>query len=433
MKNLIITLFAALVFFCLGVESAEACSCGRSSSPSHAFDGAQSVFVGTVTEITKPEYDEKNPRSYRPSKVIFTVQEGFKGVTEKKIALIQGGGADCVYNFKNDETYLVYARSSEHGLSADLCSRTTILKRAGRDLECVRDIKTGLRSLSIFGNIRRDIGFSTTPLPALEGGRVVVENAKITETLIDSEGSYRLSNLSPGAQTIKVFLPDTLSPNYLERRLDLAQPICVEQDFIAHIDGQIRGKVIEADGKPAADTPIQLYSAVSNLYPAAEARTDQNGDYKLMNVPPGKYNLIVRQDGRSLKRKISFPSVYFPRTTDYQRAGIIEFGYAEKLSGVNLRLSPKPAELTVKGKVIWADGTPASGATVAIRVDTDPQNPYHNELHNIENGEFSITLLENTGGLITAYGTKEGRYFSSRMLFFDKNNVPQEVKLVVAY
>lgn len=433
-NNFIFTIVAALSFLCLGFERAQACTCAPSYSPSYAFENAQAVFVGTVSEITKPEYDEKNPKSYRRPKVIFKVQEAFKGVTEKEFTLIQGGGADCIYNFKENESYLVYARSGETGFYAFLCSRTAVLKNAAQDLECVRSIKNGIKSLSVFGNIRRNVGFSTTPLLSLEDGKVVVENAKTSETLIDSEGNYRLNNLPLGKQKIKVFLPDTLSPKYLERTLNFDQPICVEQNFVVYIDGVIQGKIIEADDKPAANIPIQLYSATSNLYPAAEARTNQNGDYKLTNVPPGKYNLIVRQDAQSLERKIPFPSVYFPGITDYRKAGIIEFGYAEKLSGVNVRLFPKPAERTVKGKVVWEDGTPASGANIGFRIDTDSENPYGNYIYNIENGDFTVTLLENTGGLVWAFGTtKEGKYFSSRMLLFDKNNVPQEVKLIVQH
>lgn len=433
MNKFIFTILVALGFLCLGFERAQACTCAPSYSPSHAFEGAQAVFVGTVSEITKPEYDEKNPKSYRRPKVIFKIQEAFKGVTEKEFTLSQGGGADCVYNFKGNESYLVYALSSENGFYAYLCSRTTILKNAAQDLECIRSIKTGFRNLSVFGSIRRNVGFSTTQLPPLGDVKVVVENARVRETLTDSEGNYRLNDLPLGKQKIKVFLPDTLSPNYLERTLNFDQPICIEQDFVVYIDGVIQGKIIEADDKPAANVLIQLYSATSNLYPAAEARTNQNGDYKLTHVPPGKYNLIVRQDAQSLERKIPFPSVYFPGITDYRKAGIIEFGYAEKLSGVNVRLFPKPAERTVKGKVVWEDGTPASGANIGFRVDTDSENPYSNYIHNIENGDFSVTLLENTGGLIWAYGTKEGKYFSSRTLLFDKNNVPQEVKLIVRY
>lgn len=371
-NNFTFTILVALGFLCLGLERAQACTCAPSYSPSYAFESAQAVFVGTVSEIIKPEYDEKNPKSYRRPKVVFKIQEAFKGVTEKEFTLIQGGGADCVYNFKENESYLVYARSGESGFYAFLCSRTAVLKNAAQDLECIRSIKTGLRSLSVFGKIRRDVGFSTTPLPPLESVKVVVENAKTSETLIDSEGNYRLNDLPLGKQKIKVFLPDTLSPNYLERALSFDQPICVEQNFVVYIDGVIQGKIIEADDKPAVGVPVQLYSATSNLYPVAKAHTDQNGDYKLTNVPPGKYNLIIRQDAQSLKRKIPFPSVYFPGVTDYRKAEIIEFGYAEKLSGVNVRLFPKPAERKARwfGKTERLRGVPISAFTLTLIMKT---------------------------------------------------------------
>jgi len=54
-------------------------------------------------------------------------------------------------------------------------------------------------------------------------------------------------------------------------------------------------------------------------------------------------------------------------------------------------------------------------------------------INNIENGEFTVTFLEDTGGRIWAFGTtKEGKTFYSRPLHFDRNNVPQEVKLIVS-
>ncbi len=308
------------------------------------------------------------------------------------------------------------------------------LKWAPNDLTCVRKITSGIRTLSIFGTIRRDLGFYQIDLPPIEGGKVLIENVKGLEAKIDGDGNYILENVPPGLHKLKVFLPDSLSPNSLEQMFDLSQTVCLRQNFVVKIDGAITGKIIEFDGKPAVDVPLKIFSTTSNLYPAAEARTDLNGEYKLSKVPPGEYHLVVSQDAKTLGRRISFPSVFFPGITDYMKAEGIRIGYAEKLGEVNVRLPSKPNERMLTGKVIWADGKPVAGAKITYQVDEISVNLWGPDSYSDVNGNFFIPVLENTGGMIGASGTtKEGLYYSSRLEVFPRNQVPKEIKLIVRH
>jgi hypothetical protein len=425
MKNPILHAILTLGFLFLGFTTAQACTCGGPSSPYRAFQGAKAVFVGTVREIVTPDTAGR-------ADVIFDVQEAFKGVTGGEVKLSQGYGGDCVYGFKKDQTYLVYALAGNSGLYAFTCGRTAMLRYAPGDLKCMRNVSGGVRTLSVFGTIRRGNSYRGDGLPPIAGGKVVVENR---EPPINSDGSFYLENVPPGVRKLKIFLPDSLSPSYLERPLDLTESICQQQDFAVQVNGVIEGKIFETDNTtPAADIPVKLVKEPGRPYGIAETRTDENGFFTFTKIMPGEYFIIAVQDSFSLNRRISFPNVFYPGTIPYTKPDSIKLGYAEKLSNANIRLLPKPAERLIEGRIVREDGTPVGGARISYEaINTiGRENPHSPYAYSAENGRFFISVLENTQGLISASGiTKDGNYFTAKSVFFDENNVPKTVKLIV--
>lgn len=111
----------------------QACSCVPPAPAREASAQVDAVFTGRVTEI------EENggivSSSADPLKVTFMVQEAWKGVSENTIHLYTAmSSASCGYPFVRGQEYIVYAYSSDDGLSTGLCTRTALLSEASDDL-----------------------------------------------------------------------------------------------------------------------------------------------------------------------------------------------------------------------------------------------------------------------------------------------------------
>src|SRR5438105_1270180 len=62
--------------------------------------------------------------------------------------------------------------------------------------------------------------------------------------------------------------------------------------------GTIHGKVVEADGKPAAGVSISIdRQAITQHF---DVKTDAKGSYLHAGLPTGQYNLSVEKDGKKV-------------------------------------------------------------------------------------------------------------------------------------
>jgi hypothetical protein len=95
--------------------SACACSCAEMSEQA-AFDGADAVFAGTLTDSGTGVFDEKTTLE-------FTVDEVYKGrVAESQGVLTLGSEASCRWEPPVGEAYLVFASLEDGRLTAGLCN-----------------------------------------------------------------------------------------------------------------------------------------------------------------------------------------------------------------------------------------------------------------------------------------------------------------------
>lgn len=128
MKNYLLTAFIVIVLLLL--PKAAFASCIVPLSVKESANGANLVFVGTVTKITpaqiatatysimakKPKWEK---RFERVELVTFSVSEAFKGVSSETIEIVTSANGDAGFKFeggtwlKEGLTYLVYAYKRE--------------------------------------------------------------------------------------------------------------------------------------------------------------------------------------------------------------------------------------------------------------------------------------------------------------------------------
>ncbi|MBI3859650.1 MAG: hypothetical protein HY296_05350 [Thaumarchaeota archaeon] len=119
---LVILLVATLLVFMGTPRRAYACSCA-SISQEQAFQGANAVFDGTVTDI-KPSSIKVFGASDSES-VSFDVITSTKGSVGGEVdVLTPSNGGACGYTFQVGHQYTVYARLLNGQLETDLCDYT---------------------------------------------------------------------------------------------------------------------------------------------------------------------------------------------------------------------------------------------------------------------------------------------------------------------
>ncbi len=133
-------------------QPVDACSCNPARPPDVAFDHSDAVFAATAIDV--PGYpDNTSIYIYRKLAEIdnflgteftardwgrtaaFKVDASWKGVETTRTVVRTGyGGGDCGFPFVEGNRYLIYAYLSDGELSASICSRTTKLHHAHKDL-----------------------------------------------------------------------------------------------------------------------------------------------------------------------------------------------------------------------------------------------------------------------------------------------------------
>ena len=120
-----------LISFLFGA-SAFACDCAPTANVQRSLAQSASVFTGRVLKVTQGNVSACTDKN----KVAFEVDRVFKGV-KSRILVVETGtsGSCCGVTFKEGETYLVYARKFQEGLSTNNCTRTAEVSLAKKDLE----------------------------------------------------------------------------------------------------------------------------------------------------------------------------------------------------------------------------------------------------------------------------------------------------------
>jgi hypothetical protein len=183
-------------------------------------------------------------------------------------------------------------------------------------------------------------------------------------TLSDDNGNFKLVELDPGQYKVKGERNGYLPTSYGGRRADSTGAAVVLEPGQQLLDlklkmppfGVIAGTARESDGDPVAGARVELlrvdYS--NGYYPRAEliesANTDDSGQYRSVNLPPGKYYVRVTPrdssfavDGspKSARRlEVLVPTLY-PGVQDPLIATLVEVTPGARVTGIGVILSRK--------------------------------------------------------------------------------------------
>ncbi|MGV2941315.1 hypothetical protein AB5I83_17060 [Mesobacillus sp. LC4] len=127
-KTRLITISLAVILLAIGLTTfptaSQACKCVEEKSIEKELKASKAVFSGKVIEIKT---------SFNNRKILFEVEETWKGVSQTEI-ILEDEWSSCSTDFFEGESYLVYAHEFQGELTTDICDRTRELRSAEGDL-----------------------------------------------------------------------------------------------------------------------------------------------------------------------------------------------------------------------------------------------------------------------------------------------------------
>jgi hypothetical protein len=150
MRDLIrLVVFAALLWI---APAAPAVACSCIGGPLFAgYRSSTDVFTGRVLSVRRDPTSE-----YQREIARIAVQDVFKGTASGEVEIAGYTGGMCGYPFKEGADYLIFAESTDLGLTAELCSRTRRLQDAGADLEYLDALRSGRTGATVWGQVKAE-------------------------------------------------------------------------------------------------------------------------------------------------------------------------------------------------------------------------------------------------------------------------------------
>ncbi len=355
------TLFLLLVMFviCLSssdhnVKALSGLSCPnfiRQISPCQEYGHADVVFIGTVTKVTKIDWDGQPPVYWNQHKQInarFSIEEAFKGIESGEITFEMN---DCPYDFNEGERYLVYANRKPDGkLTQHNNSPTRLVVEAKEDIEYIRSLKDTKPVGRIYGSVIRNIN-SFKPRTLIRDGKnypeepmqevkIVIENSQQRfETVTDNSGGFIFDNIPAGNYRIS-----TNIPNYFgflgTQEIKVTGQGCFNASISVVPRGIVSGRVLSAEGLPLDGVRVYIFTAEGvteelveninklqmNIGDFWSLDTDKDGRYKIQGLPKGNYVIAVNLIKDTRESKVSlkqYPRTFYPGVPNFSRTTII--------------------------------------------------------------------------------------------------------------
>lgn len=375
-RRVLVGVFVVGAAFTTGQERLSACSCIESNAACESIWTTDAVFVGTVVDIGPLTEDTKSEFPWKRRPIRFTVSEVFKGPSgpdSSTLVVFTGqGDADCGYRFVADRTYLVYAH--RHPVSGELgtgiCSRTADVANAAADLAYLRGAYAQPADLgSVRGVVQRADGAAgprrETPYA---GAQLRLEGyAQAWQTVSADDGTYEF-RVPAGEYRLKTRVPEGVYawPGEEGRVVTLHDPRgCVISNIGVRSDGRIRGRVVDALGRPAPFLSVELIdeARVASRVMSASVRTatDADGRFEFAQLPAGRYaaGLTLRREVRA-----GMDLAVWLDAEGSGRTSVISVEPEQRTDAGTLRLPASIEVVTVEGVVVDGRGDPVAGAMV---------------------------------------------------------------------
>jgi hypothetical protein len=181
--------------------------------------------------------------------------------------------------------------------------------------------------------------------------------------------------------------------------------------------GVISGRVVDEDGDPVQGVPVSAmqWEYTSRGRELAEGRstsTDDRGEYRLYDVPAGRYLLKFAHRGLRLSRSEDaeyFVASYFPGAADASNAAPFDIKPGQQLTGVAITLR-KARLATLRGRVI---APPEVRVSVGLMITSDRGTSSTSNSIDDKDHKFELAGLSPGPYVVTAQYALNGQNFNA--------------------
>lgn len=133
--------------------------------------------------------------------------------------------------------------------------------------------------------------------------------------------------------------------------------------------GSIAGRILDRDGEPMEGISVSVHRGFST-YPAAV--TDEKGQFRLVELPPGKYRILaqkgndasppeIRTDGTV---EVNYGNAWYPGVLEAKSAAKVEVRPGSETEGIEIRMVAVPI-VRVSGRI---EGLPAGASDLDLSI-----------------------------------------------------------------
>jgi hypothetical protein len=145
-------------------------------------------------------------------------------------------------------------------------------------------------------------------------------------------------------------------------------------DFRMLPGATISGRVMDMNGSPVPNMGVRANMKVYrqgkiDLWIRGSAQTDARGEYRIANLPPGRYFLQAMRNDDANKLERSFQAVFYPAAARIDNAESLRLVVGEEKRSIDFRLSDA-ATYSVSGTITFlASGQPVPNMAIQVYPD----------------------------------------------------------------
>ena len=243
-------------------------------------------------------------------------------------------------------------------LAASLCAQTTT-KQAAK-------VPRG----SVSGRVTiKEKGAPGVVIGVRKGGEVINPGEPYLKVTTDHDGFYRIGNLSPGSYSV---IPSAPAFVMAETKDTRNKSVLVGEDenveginFSLVRGGVITGRVTDAEGRPAIEQQVNVYStemfeprfSQQPKFPVKSVQTDDRGIYRIFGLGVGRYKVAAGRAENTFnpiqsQERVSYKQVFHPDVTDQTRANVIDVTEGSEANNVDIALGRALQTFSASGLVI---------------------------------------------------------------------------------
>jgi hypothetical protein len=389
-----------------------------------AYKAADAVLIVRVLSVEKVDapdaHGPASPQNIRSATLrVERVYKGNVKVTDQ-LLFAQGTSANCPWLFNDhqvDGEFLFYVKAPQTNLdrwSAPRCGRSKPVSQATEDLLYLDNMKTRRGKTRVSG---RYTSSSKPDLVAAQRSLRIVGNDNVYETFTDENGFFEIYDLPPGNYRLEPEIPDGWRIYQLGVRFSsstaarFSSPKSVQfvlqpkkhvsLNLLFQPDNVVEGRIVGPSGNAIVKTcaylrrPDELTD--ETLGSTGRDCTDEDGRFRIESVAPGAYVLVLNPSGTPRSHE-PFPRVFYPGTTELEKAVTINVGLGQTVKDVNVRVPVLLETITVEGVVYYSDDRPVSGQSVRFDAVAKPGLDGFVVAETNAEGRFSIRILKGLQG-----------------------------------